>query len=619
VTARWRLAVLGIQFVLLGAATWIVEGVPYSAEMWFASGLLAVLITPLLQELHYARPYDVLANSLIGLVLVLLAPKSVARPGWVTLAVFLGAAAVLAGIALGFGAGRRSGRFVRVARAARLVSAVASARAIYSAVFWLALLESFRVSDGDFWILGIAWLLLATIGWINWQAVWTTVSDKAEPAAAEGVIGPSRVLVKAPALPMPGANVVVRGQGIDAVDGVVLKRIRRQSDVWGEILVRSRDQAEGLLRAGTIRIEAAPTAAAPDRVIGAVDVGSTDRELVFVATKPLEVGAAVAVEQGEEAPILYQLSSSEIRESRVKGGSELTTQATAVQIGMFDRASARLSLHRWTPEPGASVVIAPEISVADLAIPQDWLLLGHVLGSNVPVFLDLEAACSGHVAILGMTNMGKTSLAVRIARRLSQDRRVVILDQTGEYRSKRAIAQLPLDEAWNPGCYVHELPAEGIGPDFAYEFVRDVARQAAGEYVVGIPTPRSIMMDEAHHFIPEPAGLAFQSPGRDSAYSLGVLVMQLRKYGISMTLVSQRTAVVAKSALSQCETLIAFKSVDQTGLDYVEQIAGAGIRRILPSLRQGEALALGTAISAEGPVVVNVEEESTVEGASGPT
>ncbi|MGH9896723.1 MAG: hypothetical protein ACREA0_32930, partial [bacterium] len=148
------------------------------------------------------------------------------------------------------------------------------------------------------------------------------------------------------------------------------------------------------------------------------------------------------------------------------------------------------------------------------------------------------------------------------------------------------------------------------GPDFAYEFVQDVARQAAGEYVAGTPTPRSIMMDEAHQFIPEPAGLAFQSPGRDSAYALGVLVMQLRKYGISMTLVSQRTAVVAKSALSQCETLIAFKSVDQTGLDYLEQIAGSGIRRILPSLRQGEALALGAAISAEGPVVVKVADET---------
>src|SRR5918996_4998288 len=182
-TARWRLVVLAVQFVILGVATWMVEGVPITGDLWFASGLLAVLITPLLQELHYPRPYDVLANSLIGLLLVLLAEKELARPGWVALGVFLGVGAVLAVIALGFGAGREVGRFVRLARAARILSTVASARAIYSAVFWLTILESFQVRDADFWILGVAWVLLVTLGWINWRAVWAAVTEKAEPAA----------------------------------------------------------------------------------------------------------------------------------------------------------------------------------------------------------------------------------------------------------------------------------------------------------------------------------------------------------------------------------------------------------------------------------------------------
>jgi hypothetical protein len=115
------------------------------------------------------------------------------------------------------------------------------------------------------------------------------------------------------------------------------------------------------------------------------------------------------------------------------------------------------------------------------------------------------------------------------------------------------------------------------------------------------------MIDEAHQFVPEPAGLSFNTPGRESAYQLGVDIMQLRKYGISMTLISQRTAVVAKSALSQCETLIAFRSVDQTGLDYLEQIAGGGVRHLLSALRQGEALVLGTAISSDRPVAIAID------------
>jgi DNA helicase HerA-like ATPase len=76
-------------------------------------------------------------------------------------------------------------------------------------------------------------------------------------------------------------------------------------------------------------------------------------------------------------------------------------------------------------------------------------------------------------------------------------------------------------------------------------------------------------------------------------------MMQVRKYGITILLVSQRTAVVAKSALSQCENLIAFKNVDQTGLEYLEAILGADARHALPALQQGEALAFGPAISSD--------------------
>lgn len=61
------------------------------------------------------------------------------------------------------------------------------------------------------------------------------------------------------------------------------------------------------------------------------------------------------------------------------------------------------------------------------------------------------------------------------------------------------------------------------------------------------------------------------------------------------------------SALSQCETVVAFRSVDQTGLDYLEQIAGGGVRNLVPALRQGEALLLGTAISSDRPVAIQVD------------
>jgi DNA helicase HerA-like ATPase len=82
-------------------------------------------------------------------------------------------------------------------------------------------------------------------------------------------------------------------------------------------------------------------------------------------------------------------------------------------------------------------------------------------------------------------------------------------------------------------------------------------------------------------------------------------MMQIRKYGISIIFISQRTAVVSKSALSQCENLIAFKSVDQTGLDYLEGILGYGSKELLPTLSRGEALVYGPAIDIEKSLVIN--------------
>ena len=246
------------------------------------------------------------------------------------------------------------------------------------------------------------------------------------------------------------------------------------------------------------------------------------------------------------------------------------------------------------------------------------LLLGHVVGTDVPIFLDCAATCEGHLTILGMTKMGKTSLALRLARMLAADKRVVIMDQTGEYVGRRGLPCYDKDGDWSvAGLSVLEPRPVDTPPDFAFHFLEKIMAEAVSEYKSGDPSARVLIIDEAHQFVPEPAGLSFGTPGRDSAYKFGVSMMQVRKYGISIILVSQRTAVVAKSALSQCENLIAFRSVDQTGLDYLEAIAGSGIRSLLPQLGHGEAIVFGPALSTDGPVAIRVLHDAEPTAPSG--
>jgi hypothetical protein len=217
-----------------------------------------------------------------------------------------------------------------------------------------------------------------------------------------------------------------------------------------------------------------------------------------------------------------------------------------------------------------------------------------------------------------MTKMGKSSLAHRLASFLARERIVTILDQTGEYVNKRGIrCYAKSHDTSDPGIAVFEPRPDEVAAKRALDYLRWIMKIARAEYEEGTPTPRAMIIDEAHQFVPEPAILGYGAPGRDSAVKFGLFMMQVRKYGIAVVLISQRTAVVAKSALSQCENIVAFKSVDQTGLNYLETIAGRGAREILPRLKQGEALVFGPAVSSDSPVAkgpASVRDFTTVCG-----
>lgn len=595
---RWRLSVLSLQLTALGYATYWITGRPYAPETWFAAGMLALIINPQILEPFYPRPVDVVANGLIGLLLYLTANRTAAPIGWNSfLAVNIGAT-LLAVVALVFGAGKWKGRLVGLARSATIITRVATSRCLYSAVFWLGLLGFRSPNDRDFWILGVAWAFVTAIGVINWQAAWGSLDGRATPCAGEGMLGPSLLVVTAPELPSPGTPVTLRSAGTSGV-GVLLSRIQRASGYWGEIHVDDPAVCEKLARASVINIA---TGSSGKSVVGAVLAPSSDSQLQFVSTRDLETGAIVAVAH-RTAEILYQVRWAAIEEAKVKGGAQHVVRAFAAQLGVFNETTHRLVKHRWVPTPGGAVYLPPTVSTLPVA-PTDWLRLGNVGNSSVPVYLDCAAACEGHTAILGMTRMGKTTLARRLASHLAATRRVTILDQTGEWIGRIGLPAYTEADDSQFGISVLEPRPKDVFPDFAHAYLKRIANLGYTEYKIGNPLSRIVIIDEAHQFVPEPAGMGFNAAGRESALNCGLLMMQVRKYGISIILISQRTAVVAKSALSQCENLIAFKNVDQTGLEYLESILGSDAKKSLPTLRHGEALAFGPAVSSDTAVQI---------------
>lgn len=604
---RWRLSVVAIQLGILLIATSLAIETPYTGATWFTAGLLSVVISSQILEPFYPRPADVIGNTLICLLLYATTARTIARPAWTAFLILIILLLVLSVFSSLFGTGKAKGKWTTFARVAKNISTEATAARIYSIVFWLSLIESYPRLEKPFWIMGVAWAILVILGLMDWQRLWETLAGKTKECSIEGSIAPSRVIVSAPDLPSPGSWVTLKTKGF-TTNGVVISRIQRMEDVWGQIYLNNQENCESLLKS---RVATYEIFNQTDRdVLGIADEGSTHEHLVFFPNRSLEIGSVVTVQNGE-AEILYQVHSVKIQKLEVRGGALLQSQATAKQLGVFDINELKIQRYLWTPSPGTAVSVSDlKLKTRDIQIPESKLLVGYIKGTELPVYMDIDSASEGHLAILGMTQMGKTTLAIKVIKELAKKRLITILDQTGEYVRKRKLpAYTPATENNQNGISVLETkPEESISK--AHEYLDGINKTARAEYEGSTPKPRTILIDEAHQYLPEPTGMDYKDPNREKVQKFGALMMQIRKYKISIILISQRTAVVAKSALSQCENFIAFRSFDKTGLEYLEIASGHELQTIVATLKKGEAVVFGPAFSCDTPVAIQVVQDS---------
>ena len=108
--------------------------------------------------------------------------------------------------------------------------------------------------------------------------------------------------------------------------------------------------------------------------------------------------------------------------------------------------------------------------------------------------------------------------------------------------------------------------------------------------------PIALLCDEAHHYIPE-------RTNQDAAAELGLksferIAKEGRKYGVSLTVISQRPAEVNRTVLSQCNNFIALRLSNAEDQGVIKRLLPdnlSGLTDVLPILDIGEALVVGDA------------------------
>lgn len=176
------------------------------------------------------------------------------------------------------------------------------------------------------------------------------------------------------------------------------------------------------------------------------------------------------------------------------------------------------------------------------------------------------------IAILGRRGSGKTNTAVVLAEKmLAANQPIVVLDPLGVWwglKSKFSIAVLGGDHADMPleadsGSVVadfvvsHRLPVildvSAFGENEMRRFVGDFARA----FYKANRDPIHWFVDEADEFAPQNAS---GGPLAKCLGSMQNIVRRGRARGIGVTLITQRSAVLNKSLLTQAECLIAHQT-----------------------------------------------------------
>lgn len=342
----------------------------------------------------------------------------------------------------------------------------------------------------------------------------------------------------------------------------------------------------------------------PDALGFAIE-GSTEAAIRMNPSAKLKIGQTLEMND-EEGKLLYQVSGLKLEDEVWANSSALVPRASLIQIGALND-EGRIVVRPTLPSPYQRIISAND-SQSELS--DDFMRIGVLKGTSIPVGIRKDwMANHGHLAVLGMSGMGKTTIAAKLAKLAKAEDAFVILDETSEYRTRLEFEPVqPSALDWDSGG-VSVCEPGGELPEECKKLVQAAMTAAQAEYVAGnTPRRRYILLEEAHGWLPE---WNFTIPAQTAHVNKTCrFILQARKFNISFIMVSQRTAVISKSAISQCENYIMLRTLDQTSLEYVEGVIGHELKRVIPELSRYEAVCVGPLFNSDSPIIVSLDPAS---------
>jgi hypothetical protein len=380
-----------------------------------------------------------------------------------------------------------------------------------------------------------------------------------------------------------------------------------------------------------------------------------------------EYAFRVEIEEGElvevavrSRRVLYQvvqgITGVEPLESRDEAGKII---GEAIQLGVWNADTRRFDRFGWVPAMNSPVVKASAIDAIE-PLPDEYKI-GDIPGTNFPVFIDLDAAVTHHLAVLGVTGSGKSVFARDLVRRIADHgTKVICVDLTSEYAEKLSdlLSGALIDETHGANLF-DAIDRIGTELDkFANQRSKEVIAQSEATLSDGFQKALSgfvkddrkavlfelpdvtnstgileytkwffkslfqlakqkafhgrricVVLEEAHTVVPEWNFLGVEDKRSSTVVnSISQIALQGRKYGVGFIVIAQRTANVSKTVLTQCNSVVAFQQFDKTSADFLANHMGSDYLSTLTRLKSRHAIAVGKAFSSGTPMIFEVPE-----------
>lgn len=377
----------------------------------------------------------------------------------------------------------------------------------------------------------------------------------------------------------------------------------------------------------------------------------------------IEEGYLLILRQGEYT-IHYQVIDGTTDEEVFNSNPKGKTIIKASQIGIYTD-DKRFEKYSWVPNMNTPVFLVKKDLSKEMILGKKQI--GVIPNSNYKVNIKLDDLIQYHCAILGVTGTGKTELAFDLIRKnIASGIKVVCVDITGDYlRRLSDLSPVVLDLEKEKVKRINELIMDAETGEYNaakerkafFDYIKTI-RKDIGTQVIdfmkddsnlailqlpSISNTRAtlriteiylsllfawakknadediiqIVLEEAHTIIPERNYFGYDNVDTDSVIGrISQIALQGRKYNIGLMLISQRTALVSKTVLSQCNTFFTFNLIDKTSLEFLRNVYGNDQISVIQNLKRLQLLAYGKAINSENPVVIEIPYDPRKESKS---